>query len=84
MPARARPRRRIRWIVLAIVIILLVPIALIVVPILTHEDQGSAGRPSFTGDSFPVSASATGDDGRTRTIDVDGTLDALSDRKSVV
>ena len=84
MPARARPRRRIRWIVLAIVIILLVPIALIVVPILTHEDQGSAGRPSFTGDSFPVSASATGDDGRTRTIDVDGTLDALSPGDRIV
>lgn len=58
-------RRRWPWIVLAAVVVLLVPVAILAVPILTHQNQGSANQETPV-DEFPLEVSATGDDGRTR------------------
>lgn len=41
--------------------------AVIAVPILTHVDQGSANQQQ-SGDAWPLEATATGDDGRERTL----------------
>lgn len=45
--------------------VLLVPIAFIVIPILTHQNQGSANQDPST-EEWPLEVTATGDDGRTR------------------
>lgn len=62
-------RRRWPWIVLAAIVVLLVPVAVIAVPILTHQDQGSSNQRPTT-DDWPRVAVATGDDGRERSIKV--------------
>ena len=62
-------RRRWPWIVAAVVVALLIPVALIAVPILTHQDQGVSHQDP-TGEEWPLTASATGDDGRVRTIEI--------------
>jgi hypothetical protein len=75
MPRTPRRRRRALWIVLVIVVILLIPVAIIAVPILTHQDAGLPGAQEVVA----TTATSTGDDGRTRTIDIAGApLDALS------
>jgi hypothetical protein len=66
--SRAR-RRRWPWIVLGALVVVLVPVALIVVPILTHENQGVSNQRPTT-DEWPRVAVATGDDGRERSIKV--------------
>ena len=68
---RAGSRRRIRWwwIVLALVVAVLVPVAIVVVPILTHVDQGESGQIA-PAEQWPTSVTATGDDSRTRSFDV--------------
>lgn len=59
-------RRRWPWIVAAAVaVVLLVPLAIVLVPILTHQNQGSSNQERPV-DSFPLEVTATGDDGRTR------------------
>lgn len=69
--ASARPRRRIlRWVLLgvgALVAALLVVVAIVAVPILTHDDQGTSTQQD-TGDEWPTEVVATGDDGRERTL----------------
>jgi hypothetical protein len=64
-----RRRRRWPWIVIAAVVVLLVPVAVLVVPILTHQDKGQSQLVD-PGEEWPLTATARGDDGRTRTIDV--------------
>ena len=54
---------------LATLVVLAVPVAIIVVPIVTHDDQGRSGQGDFA-EEWPTSVSATGDDGRTRSFDV--------------
>ena len=49
---------------------LLVLIAVVVVPILTHQAQGSSGQGRVPDGEFPTSVTATGDDDRARTISV--------------
>ena len=67
-------RRRFLLIAAAIVVVLLIPVAIIVLPILTHQNAGLPGSQAVTA----TTATATGDDGRTRTIEVEGAaLDAL-------
>jgi hypothetical protein len=61
-------RRRALLIVSAVVVVLLIPVAIVAVPILTHQNQGLPGAQEVT----PTTATATGDDGRTREITVDG------------
>ncbi|MDF1477561.1 hypothetical protein PYV02_00520 [Leifsonia sp. H3M29-4] len=68
MPATRR-RRRWPWIVGAVIVVLLVPVAILVVPILTHQNAGLSNQES-TGEQWPLSVTAEGDDGRTRVLSV--------------
>ena len=54
---------------LAALAVVLVPIALVVVPIVSHQNQGLSGQ-ADAGADWPRSVTATGDDGRTRSFDV--------------
>jgi hypothetical protein len=64
-----RRRRRGPWVVLAGVVVLLVPVAVIAIPILTHQNQGVSTQQPAT-EEFPTTVVATGDDGRERTLEV--------------
>jgi hypothetical protein len=64
------------WIAAGILVVILVPVAIVVVPILTHVNQGSSGQADI-GDDWPTSVTATGDDGRTRTLSVAADAGAL-------
>jgi hypothetical protein len=64
-----RTRRRWPWILAAAIVVLLVPIAVIAVPILVHHNQGSANQQPTT-QEWPTVATATGDDGRERSLEV--------------
>lgn len=60
---------------MAVVVALFIPVAVIAVPILTHQNQG-APHQEPSSEEWPLTASATGDDGRERSIEiltVDGT-----------
>jgi hypothetical protein len=69
--ARAENRRRGRWwlVALAVLVTALIPVAVVVVPILTHDDQGGSGQLE-PADEWPTSVTAVGDDGRTRSFEV--------------
>lgn len=68
MPRAPRThRRRWPWIVGAAVLAVLVLVAIVVVPILTHQNQGSSNQQTPV-EEWPLEATATGDDGRTREI----------------
>lgn len=56
---------------------LLIPVAVIAVPILTHRDQGVPQQQPST-EEWPLTASATGGDGRERTIEL-VTVDGAGD-----
>lgn len=62
-------RRWWLWATGAIVLVVLAVAAVIAVPILTHRDQGSSNQQPPVQD-WPLTASATGDDGRDRSIRV--------------
>lgn len=64
-----RRRRRWPWIVGAVIVVLLVPVAILVVPIVTHQSEGISHQDDTT-ISFPTTVTATGDDGRTRELAV--------------
>jgi hypothetical protein len=66
---KTRRRPRWWWIALAGLAVVLVPIAIVVVPILTHQNQGLSGQQPAT-ETWPLSVTATGDDGRTRSFTV--------------
>jgi hypothetical protein len=69
--ARAGGRRRIRWwwVALAVVGAALVPVAIVVIPIATHENQGLSGQRDFA-EPWPTTVTAEGDDGRTRSFEL--------------
>ena len=52
-----------------VVVAILIPIGFVVVPILTHQNQGTAGQVRPV-DEFPLEVTATGDDGRERQLQV--------------
>lgn len=54
---------------LVVVLAVLVPVAVVVVPILAHQDRGQS-RLVDPGERWPLTATALGDDGRERTIDI--------------
>lgn len=60
-------RRRWPWVVLGLVVLVLALVGIVAVPILTHEDQGSSNQDPAA-EEWPLEATATGDDGRTREI----------------
>ena len=65
-----KPRRvRWWWIVLAALVVVLVPVAIIAVPILTHQNQGLSGQEEAV-ETWPLTVTAEGDDGRERSFTV--------------
>ena len=67
------PRHRRRpwsWVVAGVVVALLVLVAVVVVPILTHQPQGSSGQARVPAGEYFTEVVATGDDDRTRTLSV--------------
>jgi len=57
------------WAMLGVVVLALAFIAVLLVPVLTHQDQGSS-RLVESDEEWPTDATAIGDDGRTRAIDL--------------
>jgi hypothetical protein len=70
------------WIAAGILVVILVPVAIVVVPILTHVNQGSSGQ-ADTGDDWPLTVTATGDDGRTRVLSVASEDGAVLDTSAI-
>jgi len=62
-------RVRTRWIVLAALVVVLVPVAIIVLPIVTHQNQGLSGQEAAA-ETWPLTVTAEGDDGRERSFTV--------------
>ena len=79
-------RRRRRWwlwgAIALLVVIVLVVIGVIALPILTHRDGGLSHQ-QLEGEAWAVSATAQGDDGRTRTITLRGESGAEVDPASL-
>lgn len=71
MPATNRRRRLWPWILVAILVVLLIPIAIVVVPILTHQSEG-VSTPVEPAEEWSDTATALGDDGRERSLTVSG------------
>ena len=53
----------------AVVVLLLAVVAIVAVPILTHRDQGESTQED-TGEAWPTTVTARGDDGSDRVQDV--------------
>ena len=74
-PGIQRPRRRIlRWVLLGVgvlVVALLAVVAIVAVPILTHDDQGTSTQAPTDG-QWPTAVVALGDDGRERELSIAG------------
>jgi len=68
MPEPRTRRRRWPWILAAVLVVVLVPVAIIVTPILLHRSAGVSNQVAPVG--FPTTVTATGDDGRTRELTV--------------
>jgi hypothetical protein len=69
MPAT---RRRVwPWVAAAVAVLVLVPAAVLGLPVLLHQDGGAANQQQPT-EAFPTAVTAEGDDGRTRELTVDG------------
>lgn len=64
-----RRRRRWPWIAGGIVLALLIPVAVLGLPILLHQDGGAANQEA-PAEEWPASVTATGDDGRERELSV--------------
>jgi hypothetical protein len=73
---RRRFGRAVGWGIGVLVVLLTLVVAWIVVPIITAEPGGSSGQ-TLIQEGFPLQVSATGDDGRTRTLqaEVEGAPD---------
>jgi hypothetical protein len=68
--------------VAGIFVILLVPVAILGVPILAHHNQGLAHQDPST-EPWPTTATGTGDDGRSRTLTVAGDAGAAVDTSAL-
>ena len=81
--SETRPRRRRwPWIAAGIAVVILVPVAVVGIPILTHQSQGSSNQVE-TVEDWPTVATAAGDDGRDRTITVTGEDGAVVDTSAL-
>lgn len=72
MTETAAPRRRRLWpwVVGGVVALLLIAVAVIALPIVLHNPQGSSGQARVPAGEYPTEVTATGDDGRERTLSV--------------
>jgi hypothetical protein len=77
-------RRRVRWwwIAIAALVVVLVPVAIVAVPIITHRDHGLAGQEKATID-WPLSVTGNGDDGRTRQFSVEAADGSVLDTSTL-
>lgn len=66
---QARKRRIWPWILVAAIVVVLIPVAVIAVPILLHQNQGAANQEE-SAQQWPTQAIAIGDDGRERILEV--------------
>lgn len=76
-------RRRWPWIVGVVVVALLAVIAVVALPIVLHEPQGSSGQGRVPEGEYPTEITATGDDGRLRTLSVTTESGAVPDLAAV-
>ena len=88
MAGGQRKRRAGLWIALVVAAVLLVPVALVAVPILAHRNSGGSGQVAAETE-WPTSVTATGADDRIRSFEVespDGAIDtsALSPGDRIV
>lgn len=61
----------VRWVVAVVAVAIIVPVAVVVVPIVLHRDAGSPGQQELIGGGpIPLEARSTGADGRTRDLRV--------------
>jgi hypothetical protein len=80
--SRTARRRRWPWIVGAVVLVLLIPVAILGIPILAHQGQGAANQEPTTA-QWPLEAAADGDDGRHREITIEGEDGAAIDTSAL-
>lgn len=81
MPEQRR-RRIWPWVLTVALVVVLVPVAIIALPILTHQPQGSSGQVPTT-EQWPLVVTGKGEDGRERSFKVlaptpGGTVDTSS------
>jgi hypothetical protein len=62
-------RRWWPWLVAILLALVLAVVAIVLVPILTHVDQGDANQ-DVAGEEWPLAATAMGDDGRERRLQI--------------
>jgi len=78
-----RTRRRWLWVSLVVAVVVLVPVGFLVVPIVTHQNQGVSVQED-SGELWPLTVTAMGDDGRERVVTVEAAEDgALLDTSSI-
>ena len=65
MAGGEKKRHRGLWIALAVVVVLLIPVAVIAIPILAHQNSGESGQIEAES-AWPTEVMATGADGRER------------------
>ena len=82
MASTVSRRRRWPWIVAGAVVLLLVPVAVLGVPILLHQNQGASGQVDAT-EPWPLTVTGNGADGRTRTFTVSGEDGAAVDTSAL-
>ncbi|MDP3209162.1 MAG: hypothetical protein Q8M65_08425 [Rhodoglobus sp.] len=82
MPPRESRRKRRPWIVAGAVVLLLIPVGILGVPILLHQNSGvSVQQPSTV--PWPVEATSAGGDGRDRSFVVSGPDGAAVDTSAL-
>jgi len=62
-------RRRWPWVVAGALALVMAAVGIVLVPILTHVDQGDANQEAAA-DEWPLEATAVGDDGRERRLEI--------------
>jgi hypothetical protein len=82
MPEPRTRRRRWPWILAAALVVVLVPVAIIVTPILLHRSAGVSNQVTPVG--YPTTVTATGDDGRTRELTVTAEDGSPLDTEAIV
>ena len=75
-------RRNWPWIAAGVLVIILVPAAILGIPILAHQNQGLSHQEQSSR-AWPLEAKATGDDGRARTLSVAGEAGAAVDTSAL-